>query len=211
MRKAEGPAAACTGRAGAHESGTGTPPSRQVPVRKDGAGRVRLAVCVALVALLGAVPATAQERREVPDTVRYYGEPASEADRAAIDTLLEEYRSTWARHDARAWIALHAADTEWINAYARLFQGAEPLAEFAEQRLFPAFDASVSSRESAAMRLISVRYLGDDAAVLHLYTDSPRGSSRNAGEDLRRTHLHLVLAKTGDAWRIVHTAIMDAR
>lgn len=61
------------------------------------------------------------------------------------------------------------------------------------------------------MRPISVRYLGDDAAVVHMYTESPRGTSRNAGEDLRRTHFHLVLGKQDSAWKIVHTAIMDAR
>ena len=38
-----------------------------------------------------------------------------------------------------------------------------------------------------------------------------RGPSRNAGEEMRRTHLHLVLAELDAGWKIVHTAIMDAR
>ena len=61
------------------------------------------------------------------------------------------------------------------------------------------------------MKTISIRYLGDDAAVVHLYTDGQRGPSRNEGEALRRTHLHLVLEKQSADWKVAHTAIMDAR
>ena len=106
---------------------------------------------------------------------------------------------------------LHADDVEWINAYARLFQDAASLGEFIEQRLFPAFDSAVSQQEIANMRAISVRYVGDDAAVVHMYTDGERGVSRNAGKKMRRTHIHLVLEKQQCDWKIVHTAIMDAR
>ena len=61
------------------------------------------------------------------------------------------------------------------------------------------------------MRTISLRYVGDDAAVVHMYTEGRRGESWNEGEDVRRTHVHLVLAKRNAAWKVVHTAIMDAR
>jgi uncharacterized protein (TIGR02246 family) len=163
-----------------------------------------------LAAALLALPGAAQERREIP-AARTYGEPANSAERSAIEALIEQYKDAWSRQDTQAWIALHAADTEWINAYARMFQGAMPLAGFIEHRLFPAFDSSASRQEIANMRTISVRYMGDDAAVVHMYTDGPRGPSRNAGESLRRTHLHLVLSKSSSVWKIVHTAIMDAR
>jgi hypothetical protein len=46
---------------------------------------------------------------------------------------------------------------------------------------------------------------------VHLYTDGQRGESRNEGEQLRRTHIHLVLERKVRDWKIVHTAIMDAR
>lgn len=163
-----------------------------------------------LLTFLVAVPGAAQERREIPPP-RTYGEPASPADRSAIDALIAGYRDAWSREDADAWIALHSADTEWINAYARLFQGAAPLAGFIEHKLFPEFDASVARQEAANMRTISIRYLGDDAAVVHMYTEGSRGSSRNPDELVRRTHLHLVLARLEAGWKIVHTAIMDAR
>jgi len=60
------------------------------------------------------------------------------------------------------------------------------------------------------MTAISTRYLGP-VAIIQMYTDGARGPSRNAGEELRRTHIHLVLEDQGDAWRIVHSVIMDAR
>ena len=152
----------------------------------------------------------AQERREVPE-FRVYGAPSSTNDAAAIDEIIKTFKSAWARQDTETLVSLHVEDTEWINAYARMFQSAAALGDFLEQRLFPGFNADVSRQESANMRIISIRYLGDDAAVVHLYTEGRRGPSRNADEEVRRTHLHFVLAKHGTTWRIVHTAIMDAR
>jgi uncharacterized protein (TIGR02246 family) len=155
-------------------------------------------------------PAMSQERREVP-AFRTYGEPASSQEGVAVQRFIEQYKDTWARQDTAAFIALHADDTEWINAYARMFQGAGPLADFIEKRLFPAFGPNTSKQEAANMRTISIRYLGDDAAVVHMYTEGERGAPRNEGEELRRTHFHLVLGKQKEVWKVVHTAIMDPR
>jgi len=167
-------------------------------------------LCSLLAAFLVAAPSLAQERREVP-AFTTHGRPASHEDAAAIGTLIARYRQAWGRQDVTALMALHAEDTEWINAYARIFRGTEALGAFLRDRLFPGFDPAVSEREAASMTTISTRYLGDDAAVVHLYTDGDRGASRVAGEDLRRTHLHLVLGREDDGWKVVHTAIMDAR
>jgi uncharacterized protein (TIGR02246 family) len=166
--------------------------------------------CAFLAAALLSFPGTAQERREVPE-FRTFGAPAIPEDAEMIDVLVERYEDAWSRQDTQAFVALHAQDAEWINAYARIFQSAESLRQFLENRLFPAFDRSVSEREADAMRTISVRYVGDDAAVVHLYTESQRGPARDAAESARRTHVHLVLAKQRGAWKVVHTAIMDAR
>lgn len=160
--------------------------------------------------LLWTAAATAQERRVIPE-FRTYGEPASASERDAIDELIRNFKDAWSRQDADALVELHADDVEWINAYARLIQGAEPLKRFLKERLFPEFDPAIAREEVANMRTISIRYLGEDAAVVHLYTDGSRGPSRNPGERTRRTHLHLVLEQQATAWRIVHTAIMDAR
>ena len=172
--------------------------------------RPSLWIVATLLFLPLAFPAMSQERRDVP-AFRTYGEPASARDGAAVQGFIEQYKDAWARQDTGAFIALHAEDTEWINAYARMFQGAGPLAEFIEKRLFPAFGPNTSKQEAANMRTISIRYLGDDAAVVHVYTEGERGAPRNEGEQLRRTHFHLVLAKQNEVWKVVHTAIMDPR
>jgi len=159
--------------------------------------------------MLASSPLLSQERREIPE-LRTFGQASSE-NAAAIESLLAQFKDAWGRQSTDELIALHAEDTEWINAYARMFRGTEPLADFLENRLFPAFEPATSKEEAANMKTISLRYIGDDAAVIHLYTDGQRGPSRNEGEARRRTHIHLVLGKREVGWRIEHTAIMDAR
>jgi len=166
---------------------------------------------IALCALIASSPmAQAQERREIP-AYREVGLAENTAARRALAAWFDAFRDAWAREDSAGLAALHTADTEWINAYARLFQDAESLEQFLEDRLFPQFDPQVSATEAANMQLISMRLLGDDAAVIHVYTDGNRGLSRNSGETARRTHIHLVLTLTEDGWKAAHTAIMDAR
>lgn len=138
---------------------------------------------------------------------RTYGEPATKSDADAVDDLIRGYWQAWGREDTDALMRLHAEDVEWINAYARMFQGAAPLSTFLRERLFPAFDAFVSQEEAANMKIVSIRYLGTDAAVVHIYTDGRRTRTERKN---RRTHTHLVLAKRNGSWKVVHTAIMDA-
>ena len=162
------------------------------------------------VGAMGFNPASAQERRQIPE-FRSFGEPGDNAEAGSLDEFLAAFRQAWAAQDTEDLMALHADDAEWINAYARIFRGTEALGNFLEHRLFPHFDPSVSSMEMANLTPISVRYLGDDVIVLHLYTDGNRGPSRTEGHELRRTHLHLILEWQESDWQIVHTAIMDAR
>jgi uncharacterized protein (TIGR02246 family) len=174
-------------------------------------GVTKSAFC-AILALSAALLTAAhgQERREVPE-FRVFGTAERRAASAEIHALIESYKAAWRSQDAGALASIHAEDVEWINAYARMFRGREALAHFLEHRLFPAFDPNVSAQESMNMKLISIRHVSDDAAVVHLYTDGARGSSRNDDETLRRTHIHLVLGREGERWTIVHCAIMDAR
>lgn len=151
-----------------------------------------VATVVLCLAVVGSAGTLAQERRGIP-AFRTYGEPASAEDERAVDELIRNFKDAWGRQGTAKLIALHADDVEWINAYARLIQGAEPLGRFLEERLFPEFDPKVSQQEASNMKTISTRFMGDDAAVVHLYTDGQRGPSRNANEQTRRTHLHLVL------------------
>ncbi len=168
------------------------------------------ALVALLLAMTTATVAPAQERGDIPP-LTVHGAPAQSEYAAEIAGFIASYRAAWSAQDTSALMALHTADTEWINAYARMFQGREPLGRFLESRLFPAFDASVSRGEADNMTLISIRYLGENSAVLHLYTDGNRGVSRNTGETDRRTHFHFVLQRTDAGWLVAHTAIMDAR
>ncbi len=180
------------------------PPPARVALRRMG-----IILCLAVAASLSALPLQAQERREVP-AFKVFGTPAHSADAADVDALLRAYDAAWRAQDATALMRLHADDVEWINAYARMFRGTWELGEFLEKRLFPAMAQAVSVGEIERMKPISIRYLGD-AVVAHFYTESGRGVSRNEGETLRRTHVHLVLARQGQEWKIVHSAVMDAR
>lgn len=166
------------------------------------------AAMLAGCAMLSASTGLAQERGEVPAFRAFACGPGTVA---RLDAWVERYKAAWANQDAAAVTALHAPDTEWINAYGRQFQNAADMGAFLKQRLFPAFDPAIAREEAAAMRKVSYRCLGEDVAVLHLYAEGRRGPSRNAGEDLRRTHRHLVLGRKGGDWRIVHTAVMDVR
>lgn len=151
----------------------------------------------------------AQQRGEVLE-YRVFGEADSHTVNA-IAAMIDAYRSAWSSQDTMAFVALHASDAEWINAYARMFRDSASFEAFIGQRLFPAFEPAVSRQEAENMRTVSIRYLGDDAAVVHLYTEGQRGAARNTGEAMRRTHIHLVMQRQSSAWQIVHTAIMDAR
>ena len=151
----------------------------------------------------------AAERREVMPFIEF-GEPST-ATRSAVFELVDAFKSTWAAQDTAGHLELFSSDAEWINAYARMFRGIEELQVFLRDRLFPNFDSVVSQEEIRNAQTLSIRYLNDDAAVIHVYTDGRRGPSAIEGEQMRRTHIHLVVAKNADQWQIVHTAIMDAR
>jgi hypothetical protein len=58
------------------------------------------------------------------------------------------------------------------------------------------------------MKIVSIRYLGTDASVVHMYTEGRRVPA--AERKSRGTHIHLVLEKQNGSWKVVHSAIMDA-
>ena len=169
-----------------------------------------LAAPLLLLSLFIASAASAAERRDVMP-FQVFGEPVSSEQTNGVNNLLNAFKETWAAQDVAAHIELFAQDAEWINAYARMFRGNDQLEIFLRERLFPAFDSRVSQEEIRNANLVSIRYLGDDAAVVHLYTDGSRGESAIAGQALRRTHIHLVFSLESQQWKIAHVAIMDAR
>lgn len=176
-----------------------------------GASRIHrhVGISIFLILFLGQ-DVLAQERGEIPQSITI-GVAESSQDETAITQLLEAYQAAWFSQDTDALLALHSVDTEWINAYGRLIRGRASLGSFLKVRLFPQFDEDVSRNEASNMRTISRRYVGSDGAVVHLYTDSDRGSPRSEHQEHRRTHIHLVMERRTSSWVIVHTAIMDVR
>ena len=154
--------------------------------------------------------AQANDRLYVPE-YKVFGNPASKADADAVNTLLTKFQTAWSQQDTPAVMKLYAKDIEWINAYARMFRGHKELSQFLDNVLFVHFAASVSQGEVNNMQPISLRYLGDDVAIFHGFTDGLRGKSVLKGKKFRRTHFHFVMHKQEGKWLFVHKTISDAR
>ncbi|MEO1489352.1 MAG: SgcJ/EcaC family oxidoreductase [Pseudomonadota bacterium] len=170
-----------------------------------------LAMAAVTGAMGGATGLAAQERGAIPE-YRTFGAAPSQADAQALEELFDAYRSAWSRQDAQALAALHTPDTEWTNAFARIIQGSDALQAFLGNRMFPGFPRQVSEAEAESLTPISLRYVGDDVAVWHIYAESRRNGDRDNPQEARRVHFHFVIEKGADnAWRIAHTAIFDAR
>ena len=163
-----------------------------------------------VLAVIGNSTFFAAQRREVESFIEF-DRTADTSQVEEVRSLIDAFKESWAMQDVEGHIELFAENAEWINAYARMFRGTDEFAEFLRDSLFPNFDSRVSQEEVLNAKLISIRYLGDNAAVVHMYTDGSRGDSAIPGELLRRTHIHLVFAQLKGQWKIVHTAIMDAR
>ncbi len=152
--------------------------------------------------------AHAQQRGEIPD-YKVFGEAQNQHEAKQIARLVSDYQSSWKELNAKKLIALHTSDTELTNAFARMFQDSKTLETFLENRLFPQFENMFSETQTLTIKPISLRYLGNDAAVIHLYTEFQTDPSKP--EIIRRTHFHLVAQQIGSTWKIAHTSIMDPR
>ncbi|MEL6362897.1 MAG: DUF4440 domain-containing protein [Pseudomonadota bacterium] len=166
------------------------------------------------LAVASAPLAHAQERWSTP-SYEVFGEAPSPGDEAAINDLLEAFKAAWRSEDGGRLAALHTDDVEWTNAFARIIRTSAALEDFTSGRMFPGFASETSEAEIENMELVSLRFVGNEAAVVHFYTDSPRGVNVET-QRLRRVHMHFVLAKqsgdgTGPVWKIAHAVFMDAR
>lgn len=140
---------------------------------------------------------------------RTFGEPASSQDAEAIQNLMRRFGEARSAGDAEGTAAVFADDVEWTNAFGDVVRGSDNLQKFLGW-LFSEDEEGTREGESTQYQRVSLRYLGDDAAVLHGMTMSTRGEARS-GEGARRVHITFVLAKQSNEWRIVHQMIMDAR
>lgn len=165
-----------------------------------------------LLSCLVAVPCVAQDGAEgLPELPEYrvYGEPASPEDAEAVAAVMRQLGEGWGSGDPEAVAAVYADDAEWTNAFGDVVRGADELRDFLGW-MFSQDSDTTSAAEAMSYQPLSLRYVGDDAAIVHGVTRSTRAGARS-GEGERRVHNTYVLAKEKGRWRIVHHMIMDVR
>jgi uncharacterized protein (TIGR02246 family) len=165
-----------------------------------------------LLSLLIATPCLGQDSpsaAEVPE-YRVFGEAATPEDADALTGVLRQFGEAWGASDAEAVAAVFTDDAEWTNSFGTTVRGADELADYLG-RMFSEFsDTAYAAKEETSYRPVSMRYVGDDAAIVHGMTRSTRGEARS-GEGERRVRTTTVLAKANGEWRIVYVMIMDER
>lgn len=177
------------------------------------------AIGVSGVNAVRAEESVAADYAPIPE-YRVFGQPAAASDEAAIAELMRRFGAAWSSADVEAAVAAYTEDAEWTNAFADVYRGHDALRQRFTQ-LFQRFESGSkqsageadkeASRPEMKRGRVSLRYLGVDAAVVHSYTESDWGASRE-GDGLRRVHVTYVLAKQQDGqWLIAHQMIMDAR
>ena len=168
---------------------------------------------------LGADEITVEEDFASLPEYRVFGTPATPSDEAAIFETMQRFGAAWGSQDVDAAVSTYTEDVEWTNAFADVYRGRDELqGQFSQ--LFERFESDPDpadqeddgdSRPPMKRGMVSLRYIGDDAAVVHSYTESDWGTNRD-GSDLRRVHITFVLEKQADGqWLIAHQMIMDAR
>jgi uncharacterized protein (TIGR02246 family) len=165
-----------------------------------------------LLSWLIATPCLGQDSppsAELPE-YRVFGEAATPEDAEALTEVLMQFGEAWGSSDAEAVAAVFTDDAEWTNSFGTTVRGADELADHLG-RLFSEYsDTAYAAKEETSYRPVSMRYVGDDAAIVHGMTRSTRGEARS-GEGERRVRTTTVLAKANGEWRIVHQMIMDER
>ncbi|MEM1381720.1 MAG: SgcJ/EcaC family oxidoreductase [Pseudomonadota bacterium] len=137
------------------------------------------------------------------------GAPASEEDRRAISTLLTMTGQAWAEGDAKMFAKGYADDAEWMNAFGQIRRSASSIEAYLTE-LFAEAPDGLGEDEAANFVPISMRYVGDNVAIVHFATTSVRAGVL-PGADERRVHTTVVMEKRDDGWTIVHEHISDAR
>ena len=189
--------------------------------------KLTIAFAIAAFAVAGVSAITVQaeevtvEKEYAPlPEYRVFGVPASASDEKAIVDLMRRFGQAWGTQDVDGTVEAYAKDAEWVNAFADVYRGHEELrGQFT--RLFKRFESGPGAAGKAegkeeskpAMKRgqLSLRYIGDAAAVVHGYTESDWGVNRD-GSGVRRVHITYVLEKQQDGqWLIAHQMIMDAR
>lgn len=140
---------------------------------------------------------------------RVFGEAASAEDAEAITSVMQRLGQAWGSGDADAVAALYAEDAEWTNAFGNVIRSPAELRAFLAS-MFSQDAPGTSASELSSYRPLSLRYVGDNVAIVHGVVTSTREDARS-GEGLRRVHNTYVLTNESGDWQIIHHIIMDAR
>ena len=149
---------------------------------------------------------------------KVYGNLTSDKEEEALWEVMEKLYKGARTGDAELAASCFAADAEWTNAFGNTQRGRENILK-RFQWLFEKFNfgsdhASTENertdeKENRGGDNISVRYLGDDVAVLHGIGFSTVGN--DSEQAIRKIHTITVLAKQHGKWEVVHSTIMDER
>lgn len=105
---------------------------------------------------------------------------------------------------------LYAADADWTNAFGTSRKGAEEIISYL-QGLYA--DEHFGAGKPTGPPQASIRFLGEDVAVVKTYIEREGQQTADGGQlGLRRNHSLKVLQRQGDdRWLIVSDIYMDAR
>jgi len=137
------------------------------------------------------------------------GEPASAEDAAAIRALFGTLGRGWGTGDAAMVASVYADDAEWMNAFGEIVRGADNIEAYLRGMWADEPD-DIAAAEQTDEQGLSLRYVGDDAAIYHGVTRSTRAGAL-PGADHRRVHSTFVVRKIDGEWKVVHHHISDAR
>jgi uncharacterized protein (TIGR02246 family) len=130
-------------------------------------------------------------------------------DQAAVGEVLMKLAAGFRGLDASGLDEIYADDADWTNAFGTTKHGRDEIVAYLEV-LFA--DEHFGAGRLVGPPQVSVRFLGDDVAVVKTYIER-EGQETVAGAQLpiRRNHSLKVLERRHGRWLIVSEMYMDAR
>jgi uncharacterized protein (TIGR02246 family) len=132
-----------------------------------------------------------------------------QADEAAIGELLMTLASGFRELDASRLENMYADDADWTNAFGTSRHGREAIIAYLKE-LFS--DPRFRAGKLIGQPQVSMRFVGDDVAVVKTYIEREGQQKVGGGElPVRRNHSLKVLVKRDGRWLILSEMYMDAR
>ena len=131
-----------------------------------------------------------------PATV--FAQSGSEADQKAIHEVMDQFMAAWNRHDAHAWAAVFAEDSDFTNVRGVGARGRANIEEFHAQVFATMFKNSVQKYTD-----IKIRFIRPDVAAVDVRWEMT-GSTDPHGNPWpdRKGLLNFVMTKDSGKWEI---------